>query len=34
MNDKLQLLIDCTSLIPVIGTLALITVANDKRIDQ
>lgn len=32
MNDKLQLLIDCTSLIPVIGTLALITVANDQLV--
>ena len=32
MNDKQQLLIDCTSLIPVIGTLILIKVANDQLI--
>ena len=30
MNDKQQLLIDCISLLPVIGILVLITVANDQ----
>ncbi|HBO07351.1 hypothetical protein [Bacteroides sp.] len=32
MNDKQQLLINCTSLIPVIGTLILIKVANDQLV--
>lgn len=30
MNDKQRLLIDCISLLPVIGILVLITVANDQ----
>lgn len=32
MNDKQQLLIDCISLLPVIGILVLITVANDQLV--
>ena len=30
MNDKQRLLIDCISLLPVIGILVLITIANDQ----
>lgn len=32
INDKQQLLIDCISLLPVIGILVLITVANDQLV--
>ena len=32
MSDRQQFIIDCTSLIPVIGTLVLIKIANEQMV--